>query len=95
MSYLMFVFCNKPFVEHTAVKTRPLAGGYICFLGKGKHPVHIYGVFGRGITPIDTFGTYKDDFITLDRKTLYLAWLRVNNKDETSHCKETNEGRVG
>jgi hypothetical protein len=93
-----FLLLKHPFVEHSALKPRPLPGGYIYFLGRGTRPVHIYGVLARAIADIDTFGTYllhsnckfsnKGDFVTLDRKTLYLAWLRVNNKDETSKCKE-------
>ena len=93
-----FHMLQHPFLEHSPVKPRPLAGSYICFLGRGKRPVHIYGVLARGMGDIAAFGTYllhstcrfgnKGDFVTLDRKTLYLAWLRVNNKDETSQCKD-------
>ena len=93
-----FHFFQHPFVDQSPLKPRPLAGSYISFLGRGKRPVHIYGVLARGLTDIAAFGTYllhstckfgnKGDFVTLDRKTLYLAWLRVNNKDETSLCKD-------
>ena len=93
-----FHFFQHPFVDQSPLKPRPLAGSYISFLGRGKRPVHIYCVLARGLTDIAAFGTYllhstckfgnKGDFVTLDRKTLYLAWLRVNNKDETSLCKD-------
>ena len=93
-----FHLFQHPFLDESPIKQRPLAGNYICFLGKGKRPVHIYGVLARGLADIAAFGTYllhstckfgnKGDFVTLDRKTLYLAWLRVNNKDDTSSCKD-------
>jgi hypothetical protein len=61
--------------------------------GKSHKPPHEFGVLARKIDPHDSYSTYithgkgdpalKGALVALDRKTLHLAWLRLNNKDTT------------
>jgi hypothetical protein len=81
----------------TSMKVEPAAGDFVCFLEKNKIDT-TYGILVNNLPTIAICGTYlmtctdrnepSGKLVTVSRKALHVAWLRMNNHDETSPYKK-------
>ena len=78
------------------VRVEPAAGDLICFKGSSKKP-HLYGVLAANMSAIAPCGSYlvlcpDDDDVHGELETkasveVHIAWLRMNNRDQSSVYK--------
>jgi hypothetical protein len=79
------------------MKVEPAAGDFVCFLNNNKRNT-TYGILASNMPAISVCGTYlvtstdtnepAGKLITVARKELHVAWLRMNNQDTTSTYKD-------